>query len=1137
MNASATAPLSVLRFWRDLEVFNIPTAPSAKDSSDQVKIVTLRRGDVLPWQHPHFQPTQEHGYVHVVYVGVADTEDLSRLMLQSVFPEEDLSERERQRATGNGWLAAFVANEDGHPKLDSYLPASFAHGVDALWHSEPLENVNARLARATDEFGQRRHHLRPVATDAQQTPTTGQPDTPPAPNPLTWGDLDEELRAVCKLLGPGADAAGLDWRVVVRVSRVKRRFLDDSLNAAIDYLNSFYLDDLNRLITQGGKNKPFGKALSTFLGAPIAPEQRIDILNDHAAMGELVSVARLPSARWPASPEAPLVLAQQAAVAQVLSTLGRDGGTLGINGPPGTGKTTLLCDVIAEVVTERARKIAALSRPIELFEDSVSVAGRNFFPLKAKVVGGSSIVVTSTNNNAVKNITQELPAREKVHSDFASATYFDEVIREVFAAQKVVDDDKQPIDCWGLVAAALGNAGNRRSFARGFFRDEARQAPNTETSSPGNAQVDDAPGAAAQASTPAPADPLPPSIKQLLEAASNDYTRYQGEWHAAKKSFLALLDDFDARRGVLLQAEKAAQRIDACQLRVNAQRDAVQALAEAIDQASRHLKQLQDNKAIQHALVDSRRATLDQARSQCLPKLWDKLCALFGQDTERMKTLRATLVEPTLAFAQSTEALAQLAQDGAMAEARLEQQREAHRTQVLTLQGSERELQGHQRALKAGHDAGARHFPNASFWQLPADQRHRASVAVSPALDALRARIFLQAMELHRLTVLANAGKFIGNLRAVNGMLTGSLKDKLSLEQRPLLWDAFFFIVPVVSTTLASFDRLFAGMGQDSLGWLLIDEAGQATPQSAAGAIWRSQRAVLVGDPLQIEPVFTVPLMLVEEFRRRHAVDPLWSPNDESVQTLADRVTRHGSWVASQVTGTVVDSEKAQPIWTGMPLRTHRRCDDPMFNVANRIAYAEQMVHGRVDDQGQPEKTKFTCVLGDSAWLDVRATRASHPVIEDELHLLVNCLRQLQQQPAFTPARKAGGKDKAAKVFVISPFRKVKNACIKRIKDAGLGQIECGTVHTFQGKEAEIVFLVLGTVPGQAGSGARAWASGKPNLLNVAITRAKHRLYVIGDASQWGGLNHFDQLAEDMPARQTPSTPRSFDAIAHEARL
>src|SRR5258705_1632476 len=36
--------------------------------------------------------------------------------------------------------------------------------------------------------------------------------SPPAPSPLTWSDLDEELRTVCKLLGPGADAAGLDWR-------------------------------------------------------------------------------------------------------------------------------------------------------------------------------------------------------------------------------------------------------------------------------------------------------------------------------------------------------------------------------------------------------------------------------------------------------------------------------------------------------------------------------------------------------------------------------------------------------------------------------------------------------------------------------------------------------------------------------------------------------------------------------------------------------------------------------------------------------------------------------------------------------------------------------------------------------------
>ncbi|MFH4324795.1 hypothetical protein WAJ71_19840, partial [Acinetobacter baumannii] len=92
------------------------------------------------------------------------------------------------------------------------------------------------------------------------------------------------------------------------------------------------------------------------------------------------------------------------------------------------------------------------------------------------------------------------------------------------------------------------------------------------------------------------------------------------------------------------------------------------------------------------------------------------------------------------------------------------------------------------------------------------------------------------SIQLHRLTILSNAKRFLSNLRMVGQMLSGNTKG-LSLHDRPVIWDSLFFVVPVVSTTLASFSRLFAGMGQDSLGWLLIDEAGQATPQSAAGAI------------------------------------------------------------------------------------------------------------------------------------------------------------------------------------------------------------------------------------------------------------------------------------------------------------
>jgi hypothetical protein len=43
--------------------------------------------------------------------------------------------------------------------------------------------------------------------------------------------------------------------------------------------------------------------------------------------------------------------------------------------------------------------------------------------------------------------------------------------------------------------------------------------------------------------------------------------------------------------------------------------------------------------------------------------------------------------------------------------------------------------------------------------------------------------------------------------------------------------------VPVISTTFATFDRLLSHLHEEELRWLLIDEAGQAVPQAAAGAM------------------------------------------------------------------------------------------------------------------------------------------------------------------------------------------------------------------------------------------------------------------------------------------------------------
>jgi superfamily I DNA and/or RNA helicase len=106
---------------------------------------------------------------------------------------------------------------------------------------------------------------------------------------------------------------------------------------------------------------------------------------------------------------------------------------------------------------------------------------------------------------------------------------------------------------------------------------------------------------------------------------------------------------------------------------------------------------------------------------------------------------------------------------------------------------------------------------------------------------------------------------------------------------------------------------------------------------------------------------------------------------------------------------------------------------------------------------------------------------------------------------------------------VLSPFRAVARELEKRKRR--FPTMEAGTVHRSQGREADIVILVLGGDPAQPG--AKRWAAAKPNLVNVAVSRARRRIYVIGDHSSWSPPPHFNVLADHLPvSRDQPSAVR-----------
>ena len=71
-------------------------------------------------------------------------------------------------------------------------------------------------------------------------------------------------------------------------------------------------------------------------------------------------------------------------------------------------------------------------------------------------------------------------------------------------------------------------------------------------------------------------------------------------------------------------------------------------------------------------------------------------------------------------------------------------------------------------------------------------------------------------------------------------------------------------------------------------------------------------------------------------------------------------------------------------------------------------------------------------------------------------------------------------------------------------------------MHVVQGREAEAVIFVLGASALQQ-TGARNWAGARPNLLNVAVSRAKEALYVVGNRPLWREAGLFRELDARMP--------------------
>ena len=1043
----------VLEFWRAVEIFSAQPLPRP---DARFRITDIAAGTLMPWEAGSrlgAPPPAGKAWRHEVFGGLFELSRVRDILADLYGPDTDGGQRE----PGGGQSALFTCTVagDGIVVPHTAVLSSCAWAVGRVL-AVPGTPSLAGFSLDVREFGGELGKLADVDAEAADLlvagirPAGAGDPSDMRPRALRGADLQWLAARLAERLGVAGELRPRGLRV--------RSYLVDADRAdeqtAPSWLNSFYADDLARLAAAVADGEA-GAGLTAYLTgtARIDVRHRVDVRARPDIVRDGCQPARIPAGRWPADFDQSLALSQQFAVNEIMARLGNAPGLLAVNGPPGTGKTTLLRDLVAAIVVSRAERLADLASPAEAFEagsaDGWQSGGvrHSVTPLNPSLTGWE-IVVASSNNGAVENVTAEIPGPGGIGAQWREAAartdYFTATARLVHGN-----------GAWAMIAARLGNATNRHAFAERFWWG----APGRQD----GCMVD------------------------LLDRLAGRPVN----WDAARDEFRAA-----QRKVAALGAERAQAALAISRLPV-LRHDAGTAY-DAITTADDTLRALAGERvAAERSLraAWSRYGVLVKARdahTQMKPGLPALVAARFGASREwraRQVELDDALRDCAVPVDAAQRAVTKL-------QARFAATVQARADAVATLRRLTAECAVAQEAIARARERWGEHFPGGPEFSATLSKAAASHELVTPWADeefaAARTELFLAALALHKALIAAQARRIRRNLNALVDFLSGKGRP----GDRALLaaWQTLFLAVPVVSTTFASLPAMFGGLGPESIGWLLIDEAGQAPPQQAAGAIFRARRTVAVGDPMQLEPVVTLPWGGQQALLRLFGVLEEWAPSRTSAQRVADRLMRVGTLVSG---GTPAG---APPVWVGMPLRVHRRCDHPMFEVSNEIAYDGLMVFGTRDSGPFADQDR---------WFDVKSGERRGHWVPAEGDRLRDVLHELL----------ASGID-VSQIRVLSPFRQVAaEAAVVHHEVFGEAcsaddrRKWVGTVHTMQGKEADVVILILGGAPGGA---ARAFATQTPNLLNVAVTRARRRLYVIGDHASWAAEPLFDVLARHL---------------------
>ena len=700
----------------------------------------------------------------------------------------------------------------------------------------------------------------------------------------------------------------------------------------------------------------------------------IDVRRQPLVVRDGCAPDRTPAGRWPS--DSVLVRSEQFAVNEAMACLAAGGSTssgsgsaggkgggrdspavFGLHAPPGTGIAEVFGDLVAAIVTERARRLADLPDPAAAFGE-VLTWGPHRVAAPARSLAGFEIVQSAPGEQTpwtVLGLPDGKPgAAIRLTAERAGGTvraglalppvgtrWRDRAARaDYFASTARLSDG---VGAWAMLVARLGDRTANRAFAERWWQGTVR---GTDVLFPAGESM-----ASALRQVKSKAVDWPSAVTWFRSALAKVH-QLASERMLVAAALSRLSDLEQACEEAGCTAEAAQVQLEELTAREPAARQAVTVAEEEYRAALAALGAHELGRPEMAALTPPGVAALRTrgALSVALAgglrrgRNWRNWSA--GRRAQRVACTTAerrwdTALREAEALRGGVAAARTAVTEGAAEVARLTAEIEplAERVAAARQQWGDN--------VPAGPSQAETEDPALIEW------RETTAPWMDAEYAAARAQAFMAALELHKALIAAQAEVFEANLAALMeyiAMEAGPPDDAVPPGVLLAAWRSFFLAVPVVHVPFEAAGTLLDELGPGALGWLLADCVGQLPADQLPSLLRCFERAVLAGDTLltagpspdgarsgdSAEPGGGAPQ--AAEARPADAEQAELAGQEQPVSV------RYGTWLRAKASGTADDTG---PRWVGMPLRVVRGQDRGTVDLRNNLVYDGLLVAGR----------------------------------------------------------------------------------------------------------------------------------------------------------------------------------------------